>query len=152
MSTVKQPGFHLAGIKHPGKTTNANGQSAIDCGNLWQEFGKGNYVAKVTEKAGDEVYAVYYDYDSDYTAPYAYFIGCRVNDASAVPEGMEHLFIPEGEYTKLTAQGKMPDCVAEKWHEIWNSDIQRGYQFDFEVYDQRSHDWTNATVDVYLSI
>ncbi|GEP90774.1 hypothetical protein CTE07_24190 [Chitinophaga terrae (ex Kim and Jung 2007)] len=152
MSIVKQPGFHLAGIKLKGKTTNANGQSAIDCGNLWQEFQQGNYAAKVKEKAGEEVYAVYYDYDSDHTAPYAYFIGSRVNDESAVPEGMEHLFIPEGEYNKLTAQGKMPDCVADKWREIWSSDISRGYKFDFEVYDARSWDWANATVDVFLSI
>jgi len=49
------------------------------------------------------------------------------------------------------ASGKMPDCVANTWKEIWNSGIPRAYQTDFEVYDERSRDWNNAVVDVYVS-
>lgn len=152
MNKTTRNGFHLAGLKFKGRTTNANGQSAIDCGSLWQEFEKGNYIARIDQRSDDTVYAVYYDYESDHTGTYAYFIGCAVKDASAVPTGMDHLFIHEGEYVKLTAQGPMPDCVANTWRGIWQSDMSRAYKFDFEVYDERSKDWSNATVDIFLSV
>jgi predicted transcriptional regulator YdeE len=46
----------------------------------------------------------------------------------------------------------MPDCVADTWKEIWNSNIPRAYQADFEVYDERSKDWSKAVVEIFISI
>lgn len=46
----------------------------------------------------------------------------------------------------------MPDCVINTWKEVWTSNIARTHQIDFEVYDERSRDWNDAEVDVYLSI
>ena len=46
----------------------------------------------------------------------------------------------------------MPDCVINAWKEIWGSNIPRSYKMDFEVYDERSKDWGNAEVEVYLSV
>lgn len=46
----------------------------------------------------------------------------------------------------------MPACIGKAWQEIWNSDIKRAYQADFEVYDERSADWNDAEVDIYISI
>jgi predicted transcriptional regulator YdeE len=46
----------------------------------------------------------------------------------------------------------MPGCMVDKWREIWNSDIPRAYKFDFEIYDERSQDWSDAEVDIYLSV
>lgn len=69
-----------------------------------------------------------------------------------VPDGLDSLNIPQGVYKKITARGKMPDCIAKAWQEIWSSDLPRAYQTDFEVYDKRSHDWDNAEVDIFVSI
>ena len=65
----------LIGLSLKTKTTNANGQSNIDCGNLWQEFEKENYADKIPGKLSDEILAVYHQYEGDYTKPFSYFIG-----------------------------------------------------------------------------
>ena len=142
----------LIGLRLKTKTTNENGQSGIDCGNLWQQFEKGNYVAKIPNKLSDEVLAVYYNYEGDYTKPFSYFIGCKVKTGSDIPGGLESLTIPKGTYQKIISKGKMPDCLVNSWKEIWSSNIPRAYQTDFEVYDERSKDWSNAEVEIYISI
>lgn len=153
MSKTEQiESIHLTGLALKHKTTNENGQSNIDGGNLWQKFTTGGYAEKIPEKLSEELFAVYHEYEGDHTKPFSYFIGCRVPAGTAPPEGMDSLTIPAGSYLKLTAKGKMPDCIANTWKEIWNSDIPRAYRADFEIYDERSHDWSDAEVDVYLSV
>jgi len=141
----------LIGISLQGKTTNQNGQSAIDCGSHWQKFETGNYAEKIPNKMSNEIFAVYHEYEGDHTAPYSYFIGCKVDSAAAVPPGMTALIIPATEYVKIIAKGIMPDCVANAWRNIWTSDIKRAYKADFEIYDERSKDWSDAEVDIYIS-
>src|SRR5664279_1466913 len=102
----------LVGLALNKKTFNANGQSAIDCGSLWQEFERRNIAAQVINRMGDEVFAVYYDYEGDHTKPYAYFIGCRIQPRALVPEGLDSLRIPPADYRIVTAKGKIPDCIA----------------------------------------
>ncbi|MFL5811045.1 MAG: GyrI-like domain-containing protein, partial [Flavisolibacter sp.] len=133
------------------KTTNANGQSAIDCGQLWQRFEKENCIQRIDNKIDDSIYAVYFDYEEDHTKPFSYFIGCKVSSDSQAVEGMSVLQIPTDNYIKLLAKGKMPDCIANCWKDIWTSGIARAYHYDFEVYDERSKNWNDAEVDVYVS-
>ncbi len=144
--------FTLIGITLESKTINTDGQSMIDCGNLWQKFQNENIVSRIPGKLSEEIYAVYYDYEGDYTKPFSYFIGSRVKPGSVPPEEMISLVIPEGNFQKFTAIGKMSDCVAEAWQKIWDSDIQRSYNKDFEIYDSRSRDWIHAEVDIYISV
>ncbi len=152
MSEIKLKEIQLIGLSLKTKTFNANGQSAIDCGNLWQEFVNGNYADKVPGKLSNDILAVYHGYEGDHTKPYSYFIGCKVNDNTPVPPGMNSLIIPAAQYQKISAKGKMPDCVANAWSAIWQSDIPRAYQFDFELYDERSKDWSNTEVDIFIGV
>ena len=46
----------------------------------------------------------------------------------------------------------MPGCVIDAWKGVWISNIPRSYKMDFEIYDERSQDWSNAEVEIYLSI
>ncbi len=145
--------FTLAGIRLPGKTTNSNEQSSRDCGALWQRFEQEKIANKIAGKLDNAVRAVYFDYDGDHTQPFSYFIGCRVDPKAVQPDGLEKLTIPSGTYKKIVARGKMPYCIMNAWREIWSKDDSvRGYAFDFEVYDQRSYDWSNAEVDILLSL
>ena len=107
----------------------------IDCGNLWQRFEKEKITTQILNKLGEELFAVYHNYDGDYTQPYAYFIGCKVKKGTVVPEELDSLVIPKNRYQKIVAKGKMPDCVANAWIEIWKGDLPRAYTADFEVYD-----------------
>ena len=151
MVIIKLSDFKLIGLKLNKKTTNSGGNSNIDCGNLWQKFEKGDFAGRISNKIGDEVYAVYYDYEGDYTKPFSYFIGCRVKINSVLSPGMDTLIIPEQSYTKFIAKGEMPGCISNSWKDIWDSKIRRAYKYDFEVYDERSKDWDNAIVDIFVS-
>lgn len=142
----------LIGLKLPSKTTNKNNQSMKDCGELWTRFEKEEIFSKIPNKLSDEVLAVYYNYEGDYTDPFSYFIGCKVQEDTALPDDLQRLTILSEKYLKVTAKGEMPGCIAEKWREIWNADIPRAYNADFEVYDERSQDWSGAEVDIYLSV
>ncbi|CAN5391013.1 hypothetical protein BH11BAC3_BH11BAC3_02620 [soil metagenome] len=152
MNTVEIDNIHLIGLALKTKTSNTNGQSSIDCENLWHEFEKGKYATTIPGKLSDEIFGVYHQYEGDSTGPFSYFVGCKVQPGTAVPERLQRLMIPKGTYHKISAKGIMPECVTNAWKEIWASDIRRTHQIDFEVYDERSKDWNNAEVDVYLSI
>jgi predicted transcriptional regulator YdeE len=143
--------FELIGLKLKSKTTNENGQSGIDCGNLWQRFENGKFLEKVPERLSDAIFAVYHDYGDDWTKSFSYFIGCRVKSGTSTPEGMDSLTIKGGTYQKRMAKGEIPYCITQAWKDIWNSDIERAYETDFEVYDERSKDWANGEVDIYVS-
>jgi predicted transcriptional regulator YdeE len=151
MEKVKLNAFILVGLKLDHKTTNEGGQSNIDCGKLWQKFEKENFVQRIPNKLSDEIYSVYFEFEGDHTKPFSYFIGCKVETGTNVPEDMTSLIVAEGQYTKLTAKGKMPDCVANTWKQIWNSNIARRYQHDFEVYGELSKDWNNSEVEIFVS-
>ena len=144
--------LHLMGIALPGKTTNADGQSAIDIGGLWQRFEAEQIPTKIPGERKNEVYAVYHDYEGDHLQPFAYFIGCVVEAGTEVPEGMVGMKIPQGSYHRSLAKGKMPDCIGQAWQEIWQSDIPRSFQVDYEVYGPKSYDWNHAEVEIFLSV
>jgi predicted transcriptional regulator YdeE len=151
MEETKLAAFKLIGLNLGKKTTNEDGQSGIDCGNLWQQFEKENFVQRIPNKVSDDVYAVYFDYEGDHTQPFSYFIGCMVNMDTEVPPGMDSLLIPADNYSKVLAKGIMPDCISNFWKDIWNTKTDRAYNYDFEVYDERSKDWNNAEVEIYVS-
>jgi predicted transcriptional regulator YdeE len=152
MNKIHVPAFRLIGLKLPKKTTNKDGQANIDCGSLWQKFESEKVAARIPNKLGEEVYAVYFEYEGDHTQPYSYFIGCKVEtDAAGLP-GLDTLLISSEDCVKIEAKGKMPDCVANAWRGIWNTVIDRAYQYDFEKYDDRSKDWSNAEVDIFVSV
>jgi len=151
MNKTSVTGFKLIGLRLSNKTTNEGGQSGIDCGNLCQKFETENFAEIIPGKLSNEVYAVYFDYEGDYSKPFSYFIGCKVDVDTEVPQGMDSLRIPFGSYLKITTKGKMPDCIINSWKDIWDSGINRAYQYDFEVYDERSKNWNNTEVDIFVS-
>ena len=105
----------------------------------------------IPNKLSKEVYAVYFEYEGDETKPFSYFIGCKVDKSLEPPTELEDLVIPSQDYTKFTAKGVMTGCITDTWKQIWNADLNRKFGFDFEVYDERSQDWSNAEVDIYIS-
>ena len=148
---IHLPDFTLAGIQLDHPTLNANGQSMKDCGYLWERFTKESIASRIDEKFSDVIYAVYYNYSGDHNDPYHYFLGCQVPESTVAGEGLSILNIAGAHYTRITARGKMPDCVANAWTKIWKSKMQRAYIADFEVYDERASNWENVEVDIFLS-
>jgi predicted transcriptional regulator YdeE len=46
----------------------------------------------------------------------------------------------------------MQGAVQDTWKDIWNSDIQRVYIADFDVYGVKAQDLENAEVDIFVSV
>ena len=58
--------FEVVGIKLDKKSGNENGQSAIDCGGLWQRFLTEKIMTKIPNKISNEIFEVYDERSSDY--------------------------------------------------------------------------------------
>jgi predicted transcriptional regulator YdeE len=151
MKQVEIKSFQLIGLALKTKTSNENGQSGTDCGNLWHQFLTGDYANKIPGKLSKDIYAVYHSYEGDHTMPFAYFLGCQAETGTPVPDGLDSLFIPGGKYQLFIAKGEIPDCITIVWKEIWKSGTCRSYKADFEVYNERSNDLKNAEVEIYVS-
>ena len=103
-------------------------------------------------------YCVYTNYESDFTGDYTYFIGEEVSSFEEVDQGFEILTIPPQSYMKFTNDpGPMPEVCINMWKNIWalsETELggERGYIADFEIYDERSKDHQNVTLDIHIGI
>ena len=103
-------------------------------------------------------FCVYTDYESDSNGDYTYFIGDAVKSFDGVDKEFETLIIPIQNYAKFTNQpAPMPAACINMWQNIWKmtaDDLggKRAYIADFEVYDERSVDHNNVTLDIYIGI
>lgn len=46
----------------------------------------------------------------------------------------------------------MQGAVYNEWVKIWNSELERTFTADFEVYDERSQNPENAEVDIFVAV
>ncbi|MGG5507971.1 MULTISPECIES: GyrI-like domain-containing protein [unclassified Myroides] len=136
------------------RTTNENNQAAIDIPTLWSDFHSQQIKTRIPNLVNDNIYAIYTDYESDFTASYTTIIGCQVHSLASIPSGMVAHTIPSGSYTKIVAQGNLMDnIVLNEWIKIWNTpDYPRAYTSDFEVYGPKAQDPNQAEVEIYLAI
>lgn len=148
---VQISSFKIVGVSV--RTTNIDGQSMADMGQLWNRFYSEDIISAIPNKINDDVYAVYTDYDTDYRGGYTALIGCKVNALDSIPQGLIAREFKGGKYIKHVAKGKMPDAVINQWNAIWEkeTELNRKYTADFEVYGQKSQDPHNAEVEVYIA-
>ena len=72
-------------------------------------------------------------------------------------QGFEHAFIPESTYMVFTTKkGPVYDVVLQAWEYIWQyfqeSPEKRTFTGDYELYDNRNFDPSNAEVQIYIAI
>jgi predicted transcriptional regulator YdeE len=142
--------FKIVGIAV--RTTNRNGQSQNDIGDLWGMFIEQNLIDQIPNKLTNDVYCVYTDYESDFNGPYTTIIGCKVNSIDEIPAKFIGRTIPKTKYQVYKSIGRFPDSVMKTWIDIWNSDIPRKYVADFDLYGPSAQNPENAEVDTYVSI
>ena len=144
--------FKIIGIST--KTSNLNGEAARDLSKLWGQFINENVPAKISNKLGDEIYAIYTDYESDYQGKYTCLIGVKVDSLNEIPNGLLGRSFDGGRFQKFIAKGEMPQAVVEKWQEIWSKDatLNRSYTADFEVYGAKSQNGENSEVPIFIAL
>ena len=145
--------FYVIGIST--RTTNANGQAAMDIEALWGRFWNEEIQKQIPNKVGDEFYAVYTDYETDFTGPYTTIIGLPVSSLESIPEGFVGLTIETASYKKFVSKGKMPEAVFNTWLEIWGDQTlhsKRAYKADFTIHGKKYFDGDNAEVETFISV
>ena len=151
------PGFHLAGLAT--RTNNAaemNGNGKI--GSIWQSFLQPGLVAKISNKIGVDLVAVYTEYETDHTGHYTYLLGIPVLSSESLPVNLTVKHISPGRYAVFTSErGPLIKVVREVWQRIWSMSEKelggkRAFQSDYEIYDQRAADPENAQIDIYIGL
>jgi len=146
--TIKE--FTVIGISV--RTTNENGQSAKDIGALWNKFMSEGISDKIPNKIDSTIYSIYTEYESDHTKSYTTILGCKVENADTIPNGMIAKTFKGGNYAKFVSKGDLTKGVVyEEWSKIWNTDLDRLYSADFEVYGEKAQNPTNAEVEIFVA-
>lgn len=104
---------------------------------LWEQFFKESIGQKVDNKVDDIIYAVYSDYEGDHTKPYRITIGYKIKGAADLKDGLHKVRVKTADYAMMGAAGEQPKALIETWTAVWQSDLDRRFETDFEVYGQR---------------
>lgn len=143
--------FNVIGISV--RTTNENGTSAQDIPALWNKFTTEGIQQKISGKISEDIFCIYTDYEKDHTKPYTTILGCKVESLDNIPENMVGKTIESADYEELIAKGNLSEgIVYSKWLEIWNSNLDRVFTADFEVYGEKVQNPENAEVDIYIAL
>jgi predicted transcriptional regulator YdeE len=135
------------------RTSNNNEEAARDIPALWNRFITEELAGKIPNKVDETIYCLYTDYEKDHTTPYTTVLGCAVSTLTDIPEGMVAKSIEVANYQKNTAKGNLNEGVVfNEWVKIWNSDLDRAYTTDFEVYGLKAGNMENAEVDIFIAI
>lgn len=145
--------FNIIGIST--RTTNNNGQAAQDIEALWLKFWGQNIQEQIPNKVSEEIYAVYTDYETDFTGYYTTIIGLPVSSLANIPKGFVGLTIETDNYLKFVSKGKMPEAVVNTWLEIWGNEelnTKRAYKADFTIHGKKYYDGDQAEVETFISV
>lgn len=127
---IKKPEITVVGIAC--RTSNYPNNQDIPL--LWGRFFNERTIDKIPNKSSHDVFGLYCDYEGDYTKPYTLIIGCSVTSIEKIPEGMVVKTILSSSYARFEARGPHPKALIETWEDVWNTQLNRSYFFDFEVY------------------
>jgi predicted transcriptional regulator YdeE len=119
---------------------------------LWERFQTEHIAAKIPNKLNDKILAVYTDYESDYTKPYSYLVGCEVASLNEIPMGLAGIKIPPQQYAVFSAEGPFPQSMIQTWQQIWASDIERTYSVDFEIYSAHFNPQHPLDINIYIAV
>ncbi|MGE7843215.1 effector binding domain-containing protein [Lysinibacillus sp. NPDC093712] len=148
--------FQIVGIE--ARTNNANEITpTAKIPQLWTSYFQQNVAGQLLNQVNEGVmYGLYSDYETDVNGDYSITLGVEVSTDKEVPNGMSVKTIPASKYLVFTSEkGSMPEIVIKAWQEIWawfaNSDVERTYTGDFEIYDERCQP-NESQVDIYIAI
>jgi len=151
MKNVKIEPFKIIGIAVT--TSNTDGQSQKDIGELWGRMMSENLTEKIPNKLSSEIYSLYTNYQGDHTQPYDTILGCKVSSLDEMPEGFVGQSFDGGNYQKFLCKGDLTKgAVYTSWTNIWNEKLDRVFTADFEVYGSKAQNPQDAELDIYVSI
>ncbi len=132
------------------RTNNTSPEMSAVIGGLWNRFYNEGIYASIPKKANAKALGIYTDYAGDEKADYTALVAC---ETAELPAGNDYAVcrIPAGKYAKFVVHGNMVQAVAEAWQTIWQMELPRSFQCDFEEY-QNDDMGDNAEVHIYIGL
>lgn len=136
------------------RTNNMAPDAGAVIGGLWSRFYNDGIYTSITGKANGKALGIYTDYAVDETADYTTIVACEILKENTGQEAQNKELticrIPAGRYARFIIHGDMVQAVSQAWQEIWQMDLPRSFQYDFEEYqDDRMDD---ATIHIYVGL
>ena len=131
------------------RTNNNSPDMGAVIGGLWKRFYQEGVYASIPEKTDGKALGIYTDYAGDENADYTVLAACETAEE---PEKTKYAVcrIPAGRYAKFVIHGDMVQAVAAAWREIWQMNLPRSFQCDFEEYQDESME--NAEIHIYVGL
>jgi len=129
-----------------GLAIHTSNENAHEIGAVWQRFMSESLGDQIPARTDATTVAAYYEYEGDHTAPFTFLLGCPVAPGTQAPEGFARIELPAGDYARFTAEGAQPQALMQTWMEIWNADLTRAFELDYEVHDPAQAD----RVEIYV--
>jgi len=134
------------------RTNNLSPDMGAVIGGLWNRFYNEGIYASIPEKANHKALGIYTDFENDERSDYTVMTAC---ETTAEPEGDEYARydvrrIPAGRYARFIVHGDMVKAVASAWQEIWQMDLPRTFQCDFEEYQDDNME--HSEIHIYVGL
>ncbi len=152
--------FNICGVS--AIISNEGGKAAEAINDLWMQFFAKNIAPLIKGRENDVIYAVYSDYEGDHTKPYRLTIGYKYKIPAANEnmedsdfnkiDGLHNIKVQGGNYASLAASGEQPQSLIDTWQAVWQSDLNRSFNTDFELYGPRFFEEGLHEVLVYIGI
>lgn len=118
------------------RTTHIEGACEVTIPAHWQRFYTEGIFQSIPNKASNKIYGVYCEYNDDQT--YTLLIGCEVDSAEDLPEGLVAKTFPASNYATYEVEGEFPKNLIATWCQVWEDQeltASRTFTGDFEEYD-----------------
>ncbi|MCI5052728.1 MAG: GyrI-like domain-containing protein [Simkaniaceae bacterium] len=149
MEQVSREETKMIGIEI--RTSNAPEAAPIDIPKHWEKFSAENIFERIPNKKSHDVIGLYCEYEGDFTQPYTFVIGCEVESLDDIPEGMVGKMVPASKYARFPVSGDFPQSLINTWKRIWQTDLQRTYTCDFELYGEKFQG-EGQELDIYIAV
>lgn len=133
------------------RTNNASPDMEAKISQLWQRFYTDEIYSQIQYRINDTALGIYTDYASDEKGDYTVMTAFEVSQACRDLDLLETRNIKGGKYAKFVIKAEQEQLflkVAEAWQLIWQMDLPRLFDADFEAY----HLDTSGVSEVHIYI
>jgi predicted transcriptional regulator YdeE len=112
-----------------------------DLKNLWAEFLSNNLMHKIPHRQGNQIIAIYTDYENEDRGEYTAILGAPVDKIEDAPAPFTAVIIPAGYYQTFVIESIDALAVKKAWQAVWDrprDKLNRNFLVDFDLYAENS--------------
>jgi len=148
---VNLESFHIVGYSL--RTSYEDEKHANDIEKLWNHLEENFDAQLFHSRANDKIYVVTYNFtEINGTESFDVLLGYKVdNPSSSLKSKFISVKIPSSRYYKQLVKGTSEGSVVKAWEQIFKTDINRSYKYDFEAYSFNK-DFEMENVEIFVSV